>query len=40
LTRFSILKYVRKDNIDKLTLPNKLKMYLKENQIFTELDRK
>ena len=36
LSRFEILKHVRRDNIDKLHLPNKLKSYLNQNQIFIE----
>lgn len=36
LTRFAILKYIRKDKIDYLNLPNKLKQYLKQNQIYIE----
>jgi suppressor of cytokine signaling 6/7 len=39
LTRFTILKYIRKDKIDFLNLPNKLKQYLKQNQIFIENKR-
>ena len=38
LARFEILKHVRRDNIDKLHLPNKLKNYLKKSQIFIEFN--
>lgn len=38
LARFEILKHVRRDNIDKLHLPNKLKSYLKQSQIFIEFN--
>ncbi len=34
LAKHVILEHVRKDYIDKLVLPNRLKAYLKEHQVF------